>query len=329
MASKAPRPSTLDTSAKLEHDAVEMAAPIAQKPGTFAMQTPTTLIQQHSEREPAQEVVRRRADEGDNVQYFSEQELKREAGKAIADVGKQHTPLNNSPTAVTALEISLVAMSGLKIHPLKTSVFLLVYIGWGIAMAFGIHWYCYAYPFGSHIIDGVNQGDGLLDSTQSNLAIAGFFFVFYGASCLVMTWLPAFFCTCTTVPSPIRDASWVLLHCDDGSHDIARVRQSNVSPDVLPDAESREPQTDGTMLIRLVNFRKVRFIYSPASGDFEAETFEDPVIDGCKLGLGHTDGLKQEVHKTRKGWCGNNLINVKVPSIPALLATEVRSPVIV
>jgi hypothetical protein len=242
----------------------------------------------------------RRAGEEETFQYFSQQELTRDAGKSIADRAKLHNPIDE--LSKQALEISLVAMEGRQFHWLKCVCVCSANVGMGIAMAFGIHWYCYAPPFGG--------GGGLLNSDQSNWAITGFFFVFYGASCLLMVWLPGLFSLFTCMPCVLREAPFLLLHCDDGSKEFVRV-ESRTGP-------------DGAAAIRVVNFRKVRFMFNPDSGDFEAETFVDPVVDSMQLGLGHTEGLRKDMHSSRKSWYGINLIDVPIPSIPALLANEVR-----
>jgi hypothetical protein len=260
--------------------------------------SPPVPLKVHSESNPA--LGNRRAGEEDIVQYFSQQELTRAPGKSIANCAKLHNPCDE--LSKQALEISLVAMEGRKFHPVKCVAFCLVNTLWGISIAFAVHWYFYAAPFGGD--------DGLLNSSQSNWAITGFFFVFYGASCLLMVWLPGLFSLFTCEPCPLRDAPLLLLHCDDGTKDFVRVQTCN--------------GPDGVTATRVVTFRKLRFVFNPDSGDFEAETFTDPVVDSTQLGLGHTQGLTTDMHASRKQWYGINLIDVPIPSIPALLAHEVR-----
>jgi len=242
---------------------------------------------------------RRRASEGDTIQYFSQQELTRDDGRSIADRGKLHTPVDEP--SKQALEICLVAMAGRQFHWLKCTLFCLFFIGWGVAMGFALNWYCYAPPFGGE--------DAMLDPLQSNLGIAGFFGVFYGASCLLMMWLPGLFSMLTCAACPLRDATHVLLYCDDGTKEFVSV--------------SACAGPDGVSLTRVVTFRKLRFVLDHATGDFEAEGYTDPVMDGVRLGLGHTDGLMAEEHAKRKHWYGINLIDVPIPSIPSLLVHEV------
>jgi hypothetical protein len=132
-------------------------------------------------------------------------------------------------------------------------------------------------------------------------------------------WLPGLFAAFTTAACPLAQAPYVLLYCDDGQKAFVLVRTA--------------VGLDGVTTIRMFDFRKLRFLFNEVAGDFEAESFADPVIQLTQISQ---QSLFLEFDRTAgkgpsaagHGKCGAGVgahrgaLDRRVPQPPALARPE-------